>query len=699
MDTLTKSIETQIKKRFSNYTVSLVLGSIIALCIIIGTSLGLLALINSDGQMNPFSHLMLLPIVTGIYGVIGIQIAAKHPRHIVAWLLLIVGVSSGLTFVSSTYNQFYHYVLPDAETTLIPIFSWLDSWIWWIPSMIPLTFVLLYFPDGRLPSKRWRPLALITGIGLLGGMVATAFHPGPLPDYGVMNPNPYGIESLKGVLRGLLDVSIFLLLLGFIAAVASVIVRYRRADGITRIQLKWLVYAVSFVGLGMGILIVLWVLFPNSELLIEMGISFTTIGVTLIIIAIGIAILKYQLWDIDILINQTLVYGILSIITIGTYLIVVTFLSSLFEGDNLLFSLMATGLIAVSFQTIRDYIQRLINQLMFGDRDEPYIVLERLSKQLDPVVVVDEVLPTIVQSIGQALRLPYVAIAFAQDNRYKVAASFPESAMKTHYESITRLSLDYQSEHIGQLWLAPREQGKGFTQAENNLLETVARQASIAAYNVRLTEELQRSREEIITTREEERRRLRRDLHDGLGPILASMSFRLDAVKNLMDSDIDNAKTVVAELKEQVQSSLSEIRRIAYDLRPPALDELGLIGALREHIVSLDSASERVFLLDAPQELPSLSAAVEVATYRIAMEAITNVQRHSNAAQCTISLSFEADVELEIVDDGCGITSNARAGVGTTAMRERAAELGGKCIIENNAPHGTRVYAVIPLVH
>jgi signal transduction histidine kinase len=259
------------------------------------------------------------------------------------------------------------------------------------------------------------------------------------------------------------------------------------------------------------------------------------------------------------------------------------------------------------------------------------------------------------------------------------------------------LPLVYQLETMGQMLLAPRAPDEQFSKTDRRLLDTIARQAGIAAYNVRLTQDLQRSRERLVTTREDERRRLRRDLHDGLGPTLASLSFKLDAVHNLADRDPTAVKKLAAELKTQLQGSLEDIRRIAYGLRPPALDELGLVGALQEHIVSYNQAQGARFMLDAPERLPTLSAAVEVAAYRIALEAMMNVNRHAHAQDCAVRFTLGDELCLEVVDNGCGIPREVRAGVGMASMRERAEELGGMCAVAALPTGGTCVTARLPL--
>ena len=280
--------------------------------------------------------------------------------------------------------------------------------------------------------------------------------------------------------------------------------------------------------------------------------------------SLSVCILRYQLWDIDIIINRTLVYSVLSAWVIAVYILIVGLLGNLFHtDDNLLFSLMATGIVAVSFHTLQDRIQQTINRLMFGHRDDPYIVLERLAQQLEPVTMVNDVLPTIVQAIAQALKLPYAAIVLERDGEDQIAASTSNKPIPL--QELVKLPLVYQSDLIGFLQLAPRSRGETFSDADMKLLGTIAQQTSIAAYNVRLTTDLQRSREELVTTREEERRRLRRDLHDGLGPVMASMSFRLDAIYNMTDQNPDQAKAPYIRIKGT--GSIVTLRNSTYCLQ------------------------------------------------------------------------------------------------------------------------------------
>ncbi len=311
----------------------------------------------------------------------------------------------------------------------------------------------------------------------------------------------------------------------------------------------------------------------------------------------------------------------------------------------------------------------------------------------------EKVLPTIVETIAQALKLPYVAIALLpeQPPLTGTGAEVPDivASSGTPMADPLRVPLVYQAETVGYLLLVARA-GDTFGKADSRLLADLARQAGVAVYAVRLTthlqhltESLQQARERLVTTREEERRRLRRDLHDGLGPALASLTFKVDAARNLLRQDSARTEMLLAE---------ADIRRLVYNLRPPVLDEFGLLSALREQAAHYQHQGLEV-AFEAPQSLPPLPAAVEVAVYRIAQEALTNVARHAQAQHCLLHLSVDAEaLHLAISDDGKGLPVSHRIGVGLHAMHERASELGGSCTITQGPSGGTTIQVRLPCV-
>jgi signal transduction histidine kinase len=260
------------------------------------------------------------------------------------------------------------------------------------------------------------------------------------------------------------------------------------------------------------------------------------------------------------------------------------------------------------------------------------------------------------------------------------------------------MPLIHQGETLGFLVLGPRAPNEAFSSTDLRVLDDLAPQVGVAVHAARLTADLQRSRERLVLAREEERRRLRRDLHDDLAPTLATLGLTASTAADLIPTNPGTATALVKELRTEIRATVGNIRRLVYDLRPPTLDELGLLAAVRERAAQYSNAPDGFHVtVDAPAELPALPAAVEVAAYRIAQEALENVSKHSQARQCTIRFANHNRLEIEITDDGIGLPPNLTPGVGLRSMRERAEELGGSCVIERGANCGTRVLASLPI--
>ncbi len=417
------------------------------------------------------------------------------------------------------------------------------------------------------------------------------------------------------------------------------------------------------------------------------------------LICLGIAIFRYRLWDIQFIVNKTLVYGSLTALVIGFYVLLVGGLGMLFQTQsNLAIALVATGLVAVLLQPVRARLQLALDRLTYGERDDPYAVLARLGKQLQTTAMPQEMLQSMVETIASALKLPYVAIELVERDEAIGGASVGSPVAET-----LALPLCYQTETVGQLILSPRSPGETFTEQEHRLLQDIADQAGALTAAVRLTAALQRSRERIVFAHEEERRRIRRDLHDELGPTLASQTFRIDAALELLEYSPRDAAAVLQKLKTQNQATVADIRRLVYELRPPALDELGLTGALSAHAAQMHAARGHVPVIveSTPDMLPPLPAAVEVAAYRIALEAINNVVRHAKAATCTVSLVLDGGdqeaLTIRVEDDGIGLPHPLIPGIGLSSMRDRAEELGGICEFQTSPGGGTLVHAELPI--
>ncbi|MBI3175338.1 MAG: hypothetical protein HYZ25_16570 [Chloroflexi bacterium] len=494
------------------------------------------------------------------------------------------------------------------------------------------------------------------------------------------------------------------LTIGFVVSwVAAQAIRYRSTTNmVQKQQTKWVMMGISVAVVGW--LLATLLLRPVSGDIVPIEIR-TTLQILFFLcipLSIAFAIFRYRLWDIDILVNRTLVYATLSLLVVALYALIASGLGWLFRSEgNFYISLLATALIAILFQPLRENLQANVNRLLYGERDEPAVVLARLGQRLESSLAPEALLATVVETAAQALNVSYASI-FLQDETDSPAAEYghkPASFSPLH------LPLTYQSESVGQLYIAPRAPGEDFTPADKKLLAMIAQQAGAAAYAVRLNRQLrvvnadlQHSREALVNAREEERRRLRRELHDGLGPTLASLLQRVDALRLNIAKDPQKAGQMAEELKKQVKGTVAEVRRMAYELRPPALDEFGLVDALREQLRQIQPEGGLRISLEAASEIPSLPAAVEVAVYRIALEAVTNVARHAQAQTCTVSIAHSAGrLILTVQDDGRGLPGDAKTGVGMISMRERAEELGGELEVKSNRGQGTILQTRFPL--
>jgi signal transduction histidine kinase len=473
-----------------------------------------------------------------------------------------------------------------------------------------------------------------------------------------------------------------------LAAVISLILRLRRAKGDERQQIKWLVMPAAgyFVHIPFSIL----ALVETNAQILGIAIALVLPSVAGMVIATAFAIFKYRLYDIDLLISRSLVYGLLTMLVVGIYILVVGALGTFFQAQgNLVIALLATGIVAVLFQPLRERLQRGVNRLIFGERDDPVEALSRLGKQLETAVPPNTVLPTLVETIGQTLKLGYVAIQLPAEREGEVTARYGNRSRE-----VTHFPLVYQGESIGRLVVALRSPGTPFSPAEMRLLRNISRQAGAAVHSVQLMTDLQRSRQQLVAAREEERLRLRRDLHDGLGPALASVVWQADSARDLVHTDPSGAEQLLESSIEQAQSALADIRRLVYGLRPPALDEFGLVGALEQ---AAQQHQQTAVTIDVSGPLPSLPAAVEVAAYRVVQEALKNAAEHGRADNCLVGLALDDNLCLAIADDGLGLPETVTPGVGLVSMRERAEELGGKFKIHPRLGGGTKVEVSLPL--
>ena len=650
----------------------------------------------ATGDRTTFlSHQAQIPFLALIYAGLAVAVVSRRPRNPIGPLFL--GVST--SFVLSAWAAgapLYAALAPH----LVPPFvrdlaQWLSNWVWLPAQILPVTFVFLLFPDGRLLSPRWRLVGWAAGLGLLSLMFLLAAHPGPVADWGTQ-PNPFGITGAESVLEMVKTAGSALLAAGVVGALLSVVVRFRRSRGAERAQMKWLVYTAAMILALTVLAIPLWLSgrLATSQSL-EWSITLTNVMTLSIAVAATVAIVRYRLYDIDVVINRTLVYGIMTGIVLTIYGAIVGGVGVLLQTEtNWWLALLATGLVAMLFQPIHRRLQRGVNRLLYGQRDEPFEVLSQLGQRLEMTLTPDSLYPTIVEAVAQALRLPYAALEVSDGDGFRLVESYGRPVARP-----ATLPLTNQGEVVGRLLVSARTAREEFSEADRRLLQNIARQAGAAVYNVQLTADLQRSRQQLVAGREEERRRLRRDLHDGLGPALASLLLQVRALRRLVSDNPPAAEALADELQGDIRAAIDDIRRVVHELRPPALDDLGLVPALRVMAAKIGAAGAAGLpvTVNAPDDLPPLPAAVEVAAYRIIQEALTNVVHHAQARCATVGLRIDGALTVEVADDGVGFRGGRAGGLGLHSMRERATELGGSFSVECPAAGGTVVRARLPV--
>lgn len=626
-------------------------------------------------------------VVATSFSITGALLVAHPPARRMGWLLLAVGGASAVYTASLSWTA--HALGGDESAALPPgadlaaATAWVSSWAW-LPSWLVVSTVLpQVVPHGRpLAGRGWRwSIVCAGGLGLVG-VAAIALTPGPFAFFPGID-NPLGVEAVGPVAEVLQPTVQLGMVALLVVAIASVVVRVRRAGGVERRQVGWVGYAVALTVLAI-------VVVPSG---------WGNLVVLLVPAGIAVAALRYRLYDLDVLVNRTIVATLLVAGAALTYLALVGWVGALVGTSEGAVPFVAAFAIATAFHPARVRLQRLVDRLLYGLRGDPYALLQEVDRALREAATPREALAAGVEAVRAGLRLRGVSVLV----RMPDGSDLEERAGEVAPTAVA-VPLELHGRQVGELRVI-RSPGRDApaadrpappTAADARALQAVAGPLSSAAYAVRLSGALEESRTQLVQAREDERRRLRRDLHDGLGPLLAGVVMALDVVRSaLARGDGDRAAELSGAAAKQARSAVTDVRRLVADLRPPALDDLGLVGAL-EALVSTLAAGGPDVVVRATGRLDSLPAAVEVATYRIAAEAVNNAVRHAAASRVDLSLTAgDAGLEVCVRDDGGGLPADLTPGVGLASMRERAAELGGWCSVETTTD-GTGVHAWLP---
>ncbi|MCW0213955.1 MAG: histidine kinase [Pseudonocardia sp.] len=660
-----------------------VLAAVLAAACLVGTAAGIVAEIVVGAAPRPpaLDWAAWASSAPGaVLALSGAVLVARLPRHPMAWLLLLGGAVTCLNGVAAAYAVLslveHAGTLPltvatvQAGTRLGPLLN-----------LVP-PLLLLFFPDGRLPSPRWRwPAAVSLTATAFAALVLVTV---PLRLLGVEDagfpPQPFPLPLPDATWAAALAVTPWLIATSPVIPVIVFAQRFRGADRARRTQLRWMLLAALLN------LVLMAVPAVTPGLAADLAFVVSTVALA---VAVLVAVGRYRLYDVDLLLGRTLVYGGLAAAVVAVDLALFVGVSALV--DEPVAAVVAAGVVAVLYAPLRNRIQVMVNRLLTG-RAEPYDLVSELADRLERTSDPEELLLEVARTVSASFRSPYVRVELDRVDGTTVVA---EHGLPRASEVV--LPFAYRGAPIGRLVLVPAAATRP-SPADQRLLADVVRQAAAAVRATALTEELQRSREDLVTRVADERRRLRRDLHDGLGPALAAAALKVQAAQNLTRRDVDAARGALDQVRDDLSTVLSDVRRLVHDLRPPALDQLGLAGAIRHQAAGF--VGPAAVTVQTSGDLSTLPAAVEVAAYRIACEALANASRHAAASRVGLALTaFPDRLEIEIVDDGRGVGPGASVGVGLVAMRERAEELGGRCTVTSHGGRGARVHALLPFGH
>lgn len=630
----------------------------------------------SDTSATPWK-LVLLPAVWLLPGVL---VAVGRPANPLGWLMIAFAVGFGGLALST---------------------EWVHSgqragaaWALWFADrasavVVPIgLLVLMMLPDGRLPSPRWRPVAAVVvavqTLVVLVWSLPQGRAAGPETDFpadvaGLANPVGVLPASVADALTGL---DFWLLQVPLLLGPAAVVqrLRRRRASGASddRERLVGVLGAAAvfavFAVVGRG----LW---PSAADALDVT------GSALLAAALCSAVFRRRLPGVEVVVHHALVYTTLTVAVALGYVVAVGALGQVGRSLSPLGVGIVTAAIALALLPLRTGLQRLVERAMYGDTRTPGRAVLRLAHAVADSTSLDTVMSGLARTVSASLRVPWVSIVVG-DRRVDHGQRPPSATTRTATLASGDLVLGCLTVAYGP--------GRGFADRETTALAELVAHGARAVRAVQLADELLASRQQLVTAREEERSRLRRDLHDELGPTLAGLTMQLAGMEQLIRTDPVTAAQRVPRLETAARQALDDVRRVARELRPPALDELGLIGALRQ---VAEDVGVQLEVADAA-ELPPLSAAAEVAAYRIGAEALTNVARHTADHKARLVVTADAgQLLLTLVDHGGGSTAAgvaAGAGVGVLAMRERAEELGGTLRISRSPGGGTTVEARLP---
>ncbi len=624
-----------------------------------------------------------LSVVTPIFvPAIGIILVTRRPENSMGWLFLIAGLTIGLSGFGASYGL--HALV--AEPGSLPAgraLAWISNSIGPIPFFL-LAVLFLLFPTGRPRSKGWRVVAWVAGCSFtLGTLANVVFVTRAWSD-------PFTSNQLNASPAPVL---VLALVASFAACVVAAVVRFVKSVGEERLQLKW------FAAAAVLELVVQFI--PGGK---AVSVLQSLVGL-LLFVAIGVAVLKYRLYEIDVVINKAVVYGVLAAFFTAVYLaIVVGIGTAIGSKRNPFLTVIAAALIALAFNPVRDRAKRFANRLVYGKRATPYEVLSEFAERMAGSFSIEDVLPRTARMLVEGTGAVRADVWLRVGQELRAEGSWPtppeaDRVALVDTESIQVpgasrvVGVQHQGELLGALSLQ-KTPADPVTPTEEKLLADVASQAGLVLRNVRLIEDLRASRQRLVVAQDEERRKIERNIHDGAQQQIVALAIKLRMANQLTERDPERSRALHTELEGEVTDALENLRDLARGIYPPLLADQGLVAALQSQArkspipVSVDGDG-----------IGRFSQGTEAAVYFCTLEALQNVAKYANASNATVELAeLEDSLTFTVRDDGVGFDPSARGyGTGMQGMADRLAALGGELWVMSAPGEGTLIEGRVPI--
>jgi signal transduction histidine kinase len=643
---------------------------------------------------------------------LGALIVIRRPRHPVGWLLL-AAVSTSLLDAGAV-STFVIYAI-DIRHRAIPggdLVGSFEATMWLLFVMPIAVFLPLIFPTGKLLSRRWRLVVWVAVTTMIVAFIGSGLSPNQDSSSYVAGVHPISLPQPFAAVATALPLALGLLPVLIALSILALVLRYRRGSADERHQVKWLAVAIAVAGSMGSTNLLLSALGHSIPLLQDLDI----IGIALIPVAAAIAVLRYRLYDIDVVISRTVVYGSLAAFITAVYVGIVVGVGTLVGSGgqpNLLLSIVATGIVAVAFQPVRERLQKVANRLVYGRRATPYEVLSQFSERVAETYAGDEALPRMARVLAEGTGAERADVWLRAGSTLRQAASWPEGAAPEEPivvqgqdlpeipGSSRAIGVRHQGELLGALAVTKRA-GESMSPIEQKLLDDLGHQAGLVLKNVGLTSELlarlddlRASRQRLVAAQDQERRRLERDLHDGAQQNLVAIKVKLGLAEMFAGQDPGRAKAMLIELASDADDALDTLRDLARGIYPPLLADQGLKAAL--------SSQARKATLPVQVEADGIgrySQDIEAAVYFCCLEALQNVQKYAGAASARVQLATEdGHLTFAVSDDGAGFDrATVKLGSGLQNMTDRLEALGGRVDLSSAPGRGTTIEGRVPAV-